>query len=94
MFPDRSLEEEISRLLVHLREARGVSQEALAAQLGRSQSYVAKLESGKLRVTLAMFLRWVAALGFREDEAGDLVRNLYSFAFSGSLWVGGGSESG
>lgn len=80
------LEATIALELTRLRESKGVSQEALASQLGRSQSYVAKVETGKLRVTMVAFLHWMAALGIPEAEVHDLVTSLLALANSESLW--------
>lgn len=62
------LERRIAELLARLRERRGVSQAALAEELGHQQSFVSKVEHGQRRVTAADLLRWAAALGvpFRE----------------------------
>lgn len=93
MAGDRPLEAEIALALAQLRERKGISQEALASQLGRSQSYVAKVETGKLRVTLAAFLQWIGALGIRDSEVHDLVNSLRALATSESLWrEGQGSD--
>lgn len=86
-----SLEEEIAAALNRLRESRGVSQEALAGQLGRSQSYVAKLESGRTRVTLVAFLHWTSALGVEDDELCSLLNDFCQSLRHESLWRG--SES-
>lgn len=43
--------------LVEARRAQGMTQEALAAKLGRPQSFVAKFEGGERRLDVIEFLR-------------------------------------
>jgi predicted transcriptional regulator len=81
-----SLEMYLAGWLVQRREAKGISQEALGAQLGHSQSYVAKLEAGKLRVTLTAFVEIVSALGVSEAEVLSLIKELRDIAMGESLW--------
>lgn len=82
----RSLEGDIAVALNQLRESKGVSQEALAGQLGRTQSYVAKLETGRSRVTLVAFLQWITALGVEDDELCGLMKSFRRPLGTGSLW--------
>jgi transcriptional regulator with XRE-family HTH domain len=51
------------RHLVELRRRQHVSQDELAARLGRPQSYVSKSERLERRLDPAEFARWVVALG-------------------------------
>lgn len=68
------------------REVRGLSQEALAIQLGRDQPVISKIERGLRRVSVEYLLRWAEAVGVSSD---DLCRELDSlreeFAPSQSL---------
>jgi transcriptional regulator with XRE-family HTH domain len=43
-------------LLVARREAAGMTQSDLAARLGKSQSFVARLETGQRRITVVEFM--------------------------------------
>jgi transcriptional regulator with XRE-family HTH domain len=51
-------------LLIAKREAAGLTQAELAAQLGEYQSFVARLESGQRRVDVVEFFELSDALGF------------------------------
>jgi transcriptional regulator with XRE-family HTH domain len=60
---DPALDGEVAALLAAMREECGVSQEALAMELGHDQSYVSRLETGQRRVTVADLLHFTAGLG-------------------------------
>ena len=47
--------------LRNIRQATGLTQTALAALLGRPQSYVAKVEGGERRMDVVEFLAWIEA---------------------------------
>jgi transcriptional regulator with XRE-family HTH domain len=51
-------------LLVARREAAGMTQSDLAAPLGKSQSFVARLESGQRRITVVEFMTLAKILQF------------------------------
>jgi len=51
----------------------GVSQEALATQLGMDQPTLSKIETAQRRVTLEDFMRWAAALNLPLVEATSAV---------------------
>jgi transcriptional regulator with XRE-family HTH domain len=51
-------------LLVARREAAAMTQSDLAARLGKSQSFVARLESGQRRVTVVEFMTLAKILRF------------------------------
>jgi transcriptional regulator with XRE-family HTH domain len=51
-------------LLVARREAAGVTQADIAARLGKSQSFVARLESGQRRITVVEFMALAKILRF------------------------------
>jgi transcriptional regulator with XRE-family HTH domain len=51
-------------LLVAKREAAGMTQSDLAARLGKSQSFVARLESGQRRITVVEFMALAKILRF------------------------------
>jgi transcriptional regulator with XRE-family HTH domain len=53
--------------LVAVRKERGLSQTEIAAQMGTSQSAVARLERGDVDVRLSTLERYAAALGQRVD---------------------------
>ncbi|MGF6178687.1 helix-turn-helix domain-containing protein [Ensifer sp. 4252] len=58
-------------LLIEKREAAGLTQTELAAQLGEYQSFVARLESGQRRVDVVELLEIAAILGFNPKDALD-----------------------
>jgi transcriptional regulator with XRE-family HTH domain len=51
-------------LLVGKRKAAGMTQSNLAARLGKSQSFVARLESGQRRITVVEFMTLAKILRF------------------------------
>ena len=55
-------------LLVARREAAGMTQSDLAARLGKSQSFVARLESGQRRITVVEFMTLAKILRFDPYE--------------------------
>lgn len=62
-------------LLGGLRESRGLSQEALAVQLQRDQSYVSRIESGDRHASVLLLLEWAEALGVSFGAiAGEIAR--------------------
>jgi transcriptional regulator with XRE-family HTH domain len=60
--------EEFSRLLVEERQNAGLSQQELADQLGRPQTYVSKCERGTRRMDVIEFLEIARAVGFDPTE--------------------------
>lgn len=80
----------LGRLLARLREEGGLSQEALAASLGRDQPLVSKVERGQRRVSVADLLAWLDALGVSLGEIVGDIERLPGGAGSDSLWRGGG----
>jgi transcriptional regulator with XRE-family HTH domain len=54
---------EVVRRLVGVRQELGLSQTAVAARMGTSQSVVARLESGDLDMRLSTLERYAAAVG-------------------------------
>lgn len=56
--------EELRRLMIKAREEAGVSQEDLAARLGRPQSYVSKSELGNRRLDVIEYLTFAHAVGY------------------------------
>jgi transcriptional regulator with XRE-family HTH domain len=55
--------EQLRQLLVQARKAAQLTQEALAARLGRPQSFVAKYEGGERRLDVIEFIEVARALG-------------------------------
>ena len=67
----------LSRSLRERRLAAGLTQTALAKQLGSSQSRVAKLEAGDPSVSLELLIRGLLAVGAsRKDVAHALARRV------------------
>jgi DNA-binding XRE family transcriptional regulator len=67
----------LSRTLRERRAAAGLTQTALAKQLGSSQSRVAKLEAGDASVSLELLIRALLAVGAsRRDVAQALGRRV------------------
>ncbi|MBS1826716.1 MAG: helix-turn-helix transcriptional regulator [Acidobacteria bacterium] len=56
------------------REKRGLTQQALAEQLGSSQSRVAKMEAGDRSVTLDLMMRSLLAMGATAKEIGKMIQ--------------------
>lgn len=65
--------ERLREVLIRERKRAGLSQAALAAKLGKPQSYVSKCELGERRVDVVEFLEFVEAL---EADAAALVEEL------------------
>lgn len=59
---------ELREVLITARREAGVSQEKLAAQLGRAQTFVSKIELGERRLDLIELLVWAEALGVDARE--------------------------
>lgn len=67
----------LSRTLRERRRAAGLTQTALAKQLGSSQSRVAKLEAGDASVSLELLIRALLAVGAsRREVANALARRV------------------
>ena len=60
----------------HLREHRGITQAALAEQLGSSQSRVAKMEAADRSVTLDLMMRSLLAIGATAGEIAKLIKSV------------------
>ena len=56
------------RLLVRLRKDRGVSQEELAARLGKKQPFVSLVERMERRLDIVEFYAFVKAIGADPEE--------------------------
>jgi DNA-binding XRE family transcriptional regulator len=63
----------LSRKVRQLREDQGITQAALAKQIGSSQSRIAKLEAGEASVSLDLMLRGLFAVG--GEVAGEMLVN-------------------
>jgi len=65
--------EALIEILIRKREATGLTQTQLAAELGVYQSFVARLESGQRRVDVVELIELAEILGF---DASEVVRQL------------------
>lgn len=54
---------DVARAIMALRVKHGLSQSDFATKVGRPQSYIARLESGKANVEVGTLLAFAAALG-------------------------------
>jgi transcriptional regulator with XRE-family HTH domain len=54
---------DVARRAAELREALGLTQEALAARLGMSDVYLRRIESGRVNLSVKSLARLAAALG-------------------------------
>lgn len=59
-----------------LREEHGMTQAALAEQLGSSQSRVAKMEAGERSVTVDLMMRSLLAIGATPGEIAKLIKRV------------------
>jgi ribosome-binding protein aMBF1 (putative translation factor) len=57
-----------------LRERRGMTQAALARQLGSSQSRVAKMEAGDASVSFDLMIRSLLGIGAKPSDIARLIR--------------------
>jgi transcriptional regulator with XRE-family HTH domain len=74
--------------LRELREASGLSQEALAEQLSSSQPYVSKVENGIQNVSLTEALQWALTCGCTWDQVQEGLQSMWLELGGGrlSLW--------
>lgn len=75
---DADLALRIAGLLASMRERRGISQEALAVELGHVQSFVSRLETGQRRVTVAEMLQFASALDIPFSEVAQELEHIWS----------------
>jgi transcriptional regulator with XRE-family HTH domain len=59
----------VPQLLVEMRVSAGLTQRQLAAQMGKSQSWVFKSEAASRRIDIAEFLEWCRGCGVEPVEA-------------------------
>jgi transcriptional regulator with XRE-family HTH domain len=67
----------LGALLSSLRERRGLSQEALAVQLRRDQSYISRIEAGDRQASLTFLLEWADALNVAFEELASQVEEVW-----------------
>ena len=60
-------------LLGALREERGLSQESLAVQLRRDQSYISRIETGERHASVEYLLEWSEALGYAFEDVASRI---------------------
>jgi transcriptional regulator with XRE-family HTH domain len=66
------------------REARSISQEALATQLGLGQPTLSKIEHGIRRMTIRELLHWAESLGVPDESLHQALADLRSTYFPSS----------
>ena len=69
-----NFENDLAKWLNSVREEKGISQEALAIQIGKGQSDIAKIENGSKKVTVSDLLLWVSALGLDYNRIEEILR--------------------
>jgi len=86
----------LAELLRDIRVESGISQEALAAELGLDQAAVSRVESGQRRLSVRDLLIWAEALGRDPRELAISAADLWSemAARPGTLWTGDEDEPG
>lgn len=67
----------LTDLLARLRADAGISQGALAAELGIDQAAVSRVEANHRRLTVGETFAWFEALGTPADEAATLLQHLW-----------------
>ena len=80
----------LAALLRDIRVESGMSQEALAAELGLDQAAVSRVESGHRRLSVSDLFDWAEALGHGPRELAIRAADLWAelAAPPGSLWEG------
>ena len=59
----------------HFRERRGLTQAALAKQLGSSQSRVAKMEAGEASVSVDLMIRSLLEIGAKASDIAAIIKS-------------------
>jgi ribosome-binding protein aMBF1 (putative translation factor) len=80
---EKDFQRRLGVLMAHLRESRGMSQEALAVQLTCDQSYVSRIESSERQLSLPVLIEWVEALGLDFLEVAGLIQQTWHEAGQG-----------
>jgi transcriptional regulator with XRE-family HTH domain len=77
----------LANWLLKLREEKGLSQDALAVQLGKGQSDIAKIENGSKRITVFELLSWMIALDIPYGRLDEVLGPIYnSLANKEKIW--------
>jgi len=71
------IEAALVKWLSKLREEKGLSQDALAVQLSKGQSDIAKIENGSKRITVAEVLYWMEALEIPYSRLNEVLEPIY-----------------
>ncbi len=74
----KTFDEELGRILAGHRRSLDMSQEFFSSCLGRDQTYVSKVETGKRAITLQEFLRWCDALNLDDAAVMELSAKMKS----------------
>lgn len=78
----------VPRWLKKQRLSAGISQEQLAVQLCKTQSWIAKVENGRIHADIEDILRYCAALNVDKDQLLQLLDSLYEALRTESMWPG------
>jgi transcriptional regulator with XRE-family HTH domain len=86
----------LAALLRDIRVESGISQEALAAELGLDQAAVSRVESGHRRLSVSDLFHWAEALGHDPRELAVRAADLWAelAAGPGSLWTSSEDDPG
>jgi transcriptional regulator with XRE-family HTH domain len=86
----------LAALLRDIRTESGMSQEALAAELGLDQAAVSRVESGHRRLSVSDLFDWAEALGRDPRDLAVRAAGLWAelAAGPGTLWTGSGDDAG
>lgn len=71
-------ESDLAKWLTTLREEKGLSQEALSIQLGKSQSGIAKIENSSKRLSVIELINWMVTLNVPYERLSEVLEPFYA----------------
>ncbi len=60
--------ESVGLALMKARQAKGLSQEDLAAEAGIARNYLSRIENGKVNPSITVFISLIQALGIKAND--------------------------